>query len=49
MVIKRRIETSEAKALRSQRQHFAAPGGRHDKAVHLLKPSKYPGNSNILY
>ena len=36
MVIKRRIETSEAKALRSQRQHFAAPGGRHDKVVHFL-------------
>ena len=36
MVIKRRIETSEAKALRSKRQHFAAPGGSHDKLVYFL-------------
>ena len=36
MVIKRRIETSEAKELRSQRQHFAAPGGNHDKLVGFL-------------
>ncbi len=36
MVIKRRIETSEAKTLRSKRQHFAAPGGRHDKLVGFL-------------
>lgn len=36
MVIKRRIETSEAKALRSRRQHFAAPGGSHDRLVHFL-------------
>ncbi|AWW73376.1 LPS export ABC transporter periplasmic protein LptC [Erythrobacter sp. KY5] len=36
MVIKRRIETSEAKALRSRRQHFAAPGGNHDRLVAFL-------------
>ncbi|MEO1488241.1 MAG: LPS export ABC transporter periplasmic protein LptC [Pseudomonadota bacterium] len=36
MVMKRRIETSEAKALRSRRQHFAAPGGSHDKLVGFL-------------
>jgi lipopolysaccharide export system protein LptC len=36
MTIKRRIETSEAKLLRSERQHFAAPGGAHDKLVHFL-------------
>lgn len=36
MVIKRRIETSEAKELRSRRQHFAAPGGSHDKLVAVL-------------
>lgn len=36
MVIKRRIETSEAKELRNQRQHFAAPGGSHDKLVGFL-------------
>lgn len=36
MVIKRRIETSEAKALRSKRQHFAAPGGSHDRLVGFL-------------
>lgn len=36
MVIKRRIETSEAKALRGKRQHFAAPGGSHDKLVYFL-------------
>ena len=36
MVIKRRIETSEAKALRSQRQEFAAPGGRHDRLIGFL-------------
>lgn len=36
MVIKRRIETSEAKELRNKRQHFAAPGGSHDKLVGFL-------------
>ncbi|MEL7444528.1 MAG: LPS export ABC transporter periplasmic protein LptC [Pseudomonadota bacterium] len=36
MVIKRRIETSEAKALRSKRQHFAAPHGSHDRLVGFL-------------
>ncbi len=36
MVIKRRHETSEAKALRSRRQHFATPGGSHDKLIGLL-------------
>lgn len=36
MGMKRRIETSEAKELRSQRQHFAAPGGSHDKLVRFL-------------
>jgi len=36
MVIKRRIETSEAKALRSRRQHFAAPDGSHDALVGFL-------------
>ena len=33
---KRRIETQEAKQLRSRRQHFAAPGGSHDKLVRFL-------------
>jgi lipopolysaccharide export system protein LptC len=36
MVIHRRIETDEAKQLRSSRQRFAAPGGAHDKLVKLL-------------
>jgi lipopolysaccharide export system protein LptC len=36
MVIKRRIETNRAKALRNKRQHFAAPGGSHDKLVGFL-------------
>lgn len=36
MDIHRRIETSEAKELRSQRQHFAAPGGSHDRLVRFL-------------
>lgn len=36
MVIKRRIETAEAKELRSERQHFAAPGGSHDRLVAIL-------------
>jgi len=36
MVIKRRIETSEAKELRGKRQRFAAPGGRHDAIVGFL-------------
>ncbi|AKM08384.1 hypothetical protein [Pelagerythrobacter marensis] len=36
MVIKRRIETSEAAQLRSKRQHFAAPGGSHDRLVGFL-------------
>jgi lipopolysaccharide export system protein LptC len=31
-----RIETSEARALRSRRQHFAAPGGAHDRLVGFL-------------
>lgn len=36
MVIKRRIETSEATALRSRRQRFAVPGGRHDALIGFL-------------
>lgn len=32
----KRIETSEAKELRNQRKHFAAPGGSHDKLVQFL-------------
>jgi lipopolysaccharide export system protein LptC len=32
----RRIETQEAKLLRSARQHFAAPGGSHDRLVRFL-------------
>lgn len=32
----RRIETQEAKALRSERQVFAAPGGSHDRLVKFL-------------
>lgn len=36
MVIKRRIETEEAKELRSKRRDFAAPGGSHDRIVHFL-------------
>jgi len=36
MIIKRRIETEEAKELRDARQHFAAPGGSHDRLVHFL-------------
>jgi lipopolysaccharide export system protein LptC len=30
------IETSQARALRSRRQHFAAPGGTHDRLVRFL-------------
>lgn len=36
MVIKRRIETKRAEALRSKRQNLAAPGGSHDKLVGFL-------------
>ncbi|MEO1730467.1 MAG: LPS export ABC transporter periplasmic protein LptC [Pseudomonadota bacterium] len=36
MVIKRRIETSEAKERRNRRQHLAVPGGSHDKLVGFL-------------
>lgn len=36
MVIKRRIETDRAKELRSTRQHFAAPGGSHDRLIRFL-------------
>ena len=36
MVIKRRIETQEAKELRGKRQDFAAPGGSHDKLITWL-------------
>ena len=32
----RRIETDQAKELRNARQHFAVPGGSHDKLVALL-------------
>ena len=32
----RRIETQEAAALRTERQHFAAPGGSHDRLVRFL-------------
>ena len=35
-MIKRRIETNEAKALRSKRKHFASPGGNHDRLVGFL-------------
>lgn len=31
-----RIETTEARELRSRRQHFAAPGGSHDRLVGFL-------------
>ena len=34
--MKPRIETSEAKQLRSQRQGFAAPGGSHDRLIGIL-------------
>ena len=33
---KRRIETQEAKQLRSRRQRFAQPGGSHDRLVRFL-------------
>lgn len=36
MVIKRRIETQEAARLRDERQHFAAPGGSHDRLIAFL-------------
>ena len=36
MVIKRRIETQRAEALRSKRQDFASPGGNHDRLVGFL-------------
>lgn len=36
MSTQRRIETAEAKELRSARQHFAVPGGSHDKLVGFL-------------
>ena len=36
MVVKRRIETSEAKERRNHRQHLAAPGGRHDRLIGIL-------------
>jgi len=34
--IQRRIGTQEAAVLRGERQHFAAPGGAHDRMVKLL-------------
>lgn len=34
--VKPRIETTEAQELRSRRQHFAAPGGSHDRLVGFL-------------
>jgi lipopolysaccharide export system protein LptC len=36
MVSHLRIETDQAKELRSARQHFAAPGGSHDRLVTFL-------------
>lgn len=33
---KTRLETSEARELRGRRQHFAAPGGSHDKLIGFL-------------
>ena len=36
MISGEQIETSEARALRSKRQHFAAPGGSHDRLVRFL-------------
>lgn len=36
MAQQRRIETQEAKAMRNERQHFAAPGGSHDRLVRIL-------------
>ncbi len=36
MVLKRRIETAEAKERRDRRRHFAAPGGSHDRLIKLL-------------
>lgn len=36
MTVAEQIETEEARQLRSTRQHFAAPGGRHDKLVAFL-------------
>jgi len=36
MAAEQSIETSEARLLRSRRQHFAAPGGSHDRMVRLL-------------
>lgn len=36
MTLSARIETQEAKALRNARQHFAAPGGSHDKVIWFL-------------
>ncbi|MXO62903.1 LPS export ABC transporter periplasmic protein LptC [Qipengyuania oceanensis] len=39
MIGTRRIETDEAKELRNARQHFAAPGGTHDRLVRFLARS----------
>jgi len=36
MVVTSRIETDRAKELRSARQHFAAPGGSHDRLIAFL-------------
>lgn len=36
MTSEQTIETSEARALRSRRQRFAAPGGSHDRLVRFL-------------
>lgn len=36
MLTEDHVETERAKALRSSRQHFAAPGGRHDRLVAIL-------------
>ncbi|QDH33573.1 LPS export ABC transporter periplasmic protein LptC [Porphyrobacter sp. YT40] len=36
MAAQQSLETSEARALRGRRQHFAAPGGSHDRLVRFL-------------
>ena len=42
----KRIETDEAQALRSRRQHFAAPGGSHDRLVGFLARALPDGGGN---
>src|SRR3546814_11179549 len=48
MSLSQQIETPGALALRDRRQHFAAPGGSHDRLVHFLAPALPMGVGGVV-